>query len=386
MARIKWGHLLSVIVTVFFIGLLLTKPDIALENAFQSLILCGTNVIPALFPFFVCANLFLSLHVTQYLGSLLRPIMQPLFRIRSEGALAFIMGIISGYPIGAKVTADLVAQGSIPRSQGERMLAFCNNSGPLFLLGAVGSGMLGSPKFGIILYASHFLSSLTVGLTFRSFGKKERDTPASCISQLEPKPFGSLLGDSISGAANTVFVVCGFVMLFQIFLAMLDHLGLIVLVEHIMLRLHLPAELARPIVFGFFEPTNGCRACAQYLAGSPLVCLTMISAIVGWSGISIHLQVAAMIHRAGLRLHYYWAGKLLQGIVAPFYTFLLLIWFGDSADVFSLQITALSGPHTLAISQLLLYSILYFLLSCALFVFLLCALCLVRRKFNKSFN
>ncbi len=382
MARVKWGHLISIAVTVFFIGLLLTKPDTALENAFQSLILCGTNVIPALFPFFICANLFLSLNVTQYLGNLLRPVMQPLFRIRPEGALAFIMGIISGYPIGAKVTADLVEQGVVPRSQGERMLAFCNNSGPLFLLGSVGSGMLGSPKFGILLYVSHFLSSLTVGLALRCFGKKEPRSSASLVPDLEAKPFGALLGDAISNAANTIFVVCGFVMLFQIFLAMLDNLGFIVLVEHIMLRLHLPAELARPIVFGFFEPTNGCRACAQYLAGTPLLCLTMISAIVGWSGISIHLQVAAMIRRAGLHLHYYWAGKLLQGLVAPFYTFLLLIWFGDSASVFSPKIISIPGPLVLSIPQLLLYSSLYFLLGCTLLIFLIYTLRLVRTKFQ----
>lgn len=380
MASIKWTHIFGIAVTVFFTSLLLAKPDIALSSAYNALILCGTNVIPALFPFFICSNLFLSLNVTEYLGTLLRPVMQPLFRVRAEGALAFVMGIISGYPIGAKVTADLVEQGAIPPAQGERMLAFCNNSGPLFLLGAVGSGMLGNPKFGILLYLAHFLSSFTVGLTLRFFGKKETQCHAAVVTAYNNKPFGAMLGDAIHNAANSIFIVCGFVIVFQIFLAMLDDLGLVVLVEHAMLRLHLPVDLARPLLYGFFEPTGGCRACAQSLADSPLLCLMMISAAVGWSGISIHLQVAAMVRHAGLRLHYYWIGKALQAVVAPFYTFLLMIWMGDSVSVFAPLPFSSPGPLPVSMPHLLVLSVLYFLLGMALLLLFICCARLVHGK------
>ncbi len=381
MANIRWTHILGIAVTIFFTALLLANPSTALSGAHSALILCGTNVIPALFPFFVCSNMFLSLNVTAYLGHLLRPVMQPLFRVRAEGALAFVMGIISGYPIGAKVTADLVEQGAIPRLQGERMLAFCNNSGPLFLLGAVGSGMLGNAKFGILLYLAHFLSSITVGLTLRCFGSKETYRYASSTTDPSvPKPFGTILGDAIGNAANSIFIVCGFVIIFQIFLAMLDNLGIVILLEHFMLRLHLPACLARPILYSFFEPTGGCRACAQSLANSPLLCLMMISAAVGWSGLSIHLQVAAMVRHAGLRLHYYWTGKALQSIVAPFYTFLLMIGMGDSVSVFAPQAVSLPGPLPLSLPRLMMLSAIYFLLGATLLLlFVFC----VRRIYGK---
>lgn len=380
MANIKWTHIFGIAVTIFFTALLLANPSVALSSAYSALILCGTNVIPALFPFFICSNMFLSLNVTAYLGYLLRPVMQPLFRVRAEGALAFVMGIISGYPVGAKVTADLVEQGAIPRAQGERMLAFCNNSGPLFLLGAVGSGMLGNAKFGILLYLAHFLSSITVGLTLRCFGKKETYCRTDTTNASMSKPFGTMLGDAISNAANSIFLVCGFVILFQIFLAMLDNLGIVVLLEHFMLRLHLPVSLARPLLYGFFEPTGGCRACAQSLASSPLLCLMVISAVVGWSGISIHLQVAAMVHRAGFRLHYYWAGKALQALVAPFYTFLLMIGMGDSISVFAPQPLSLPGPLPVPLPRLMMLSTLYFLLGVTLLLlFVFCA----RRIYTK---
>lgn len=385
MANIKWTHILGVAVTVFFTALLLANPSVALSSAYSALILCGTNVIPALFPFFVCANMFLSLHVTAYLGHLLRPVMQPLFRVRAEGALAFVMGIISGYPIGAKITADLVEQGTIPRNQGERMLAFCNNSGPLFLLGAVGSGMLGNAKFGMLLYLAHFLSSITVGLTLRCFGSKETYRCASNTEASVSKPFGTILGDAISNAANSIFMVCGFVIIFQIFLAMLDNLGIVILLEHFMLRLHLPARLARPILYSFFEPTGGCRACAQSLGGSPLLCLMMISAAVGWSGLSIHLQVAAMVRHAGLRLHYYWGGKALQAIVAPFYTFLLMIGMGDAVSVFAPKPISLPGPLPLSLPRFMTLSVVYFLLGAALLLlFIFCVRCIYRR--HKRFD
>lgn len=364
MTHIKTVSVFSVAVTVVFTVLLLAAPSVTMSAASGALLLCGTNIIPALFPFLVCADLFLSLNVTAVFGNLLRPLMQPLFRVRAESAVAFVMGIISGYPVGAKVTADLVCRGELPRAQGERLLAFCNNSGPLFLLGAVGSGMLGNPKLGILLYVAHFLSSLTVGIALRCFGKRESSRPAAPPALSASKPFGTLLGDAVSHAADSIFTICGFVLLFQILLALAEHLGIVTLTEHLFLRAHLPHTAARPLLYALLEPTGACRACADIYADSPLLCLMLISAAVGWSGLSVHLQVAAVVRHAELRLHYYWLGKTLQAVLAPFYTFLLLIWRGDTVSVFAPHALPASVP--ISLPHLCTLSVFYFFLGTVL--------------------
>lgn len=383
MTHIKTATVFSVAATVTFTVLLLAAPSVTMSAASGALLLCGTNVIPALFPFLVCADLFLSLNVTAVFGKWMRPLMQPLFRVRAEGAIAFVMGIISGYPVGAKVTADLVRRGELPRVQGERLLAFCNNSGPLFLLGAVGSGMLGNPKLGVLLYAAHFLSSLTVGIALRCFVAPEPYRRIDPPEPMPPKPFGALLGDAVSHAADSIFTVCGFVILFQILLALAEHLGIVTLLEHLFLQAHLPHTVVRPLLYAMLEPTGACRACADIFADSPLLCLMLISAAVGWSGLSVHLQVAAVVRHADLRLHYYWLGKTLQALLAPFYTFLLLVWRGDTVSVFAPHPPALPNMLPLSLPRLCTLSVFYFLLGIVLLLAFIAAARLLRRVWRR---
>ena len=63
--------------------------------------------------------------------------MKPLFNISGEGAFALIMGIISGYPTGAKIATIFRENGTCTKEECERLLSFTNNSGPLFIIGTV---------------------------------------------------------------------------------------------------------------------------------------------------------------------------------------------------------------------------------------------------------
>ncbi len=53
------------------------------------------------------------------------------------GAYAFIMGIISGYPVGASIVTEFRNSGECSKAEAERLLSFTNNSGPLFIIGTV---------------------------------------------------------------------------------------------------------------------------------------------------------------------------------------------------------------------------------------------------------
>ena len=83
------------------------------------------------------------------------------------------MGIISGYPVGAKVVCNLYDNKICSKSEAERLIAFTSNSGPIFILGSVGISLLGNAQIGKILLIAHILSSLFVGIIFR-FWKQNR--------------------------------------------------------------------------------------------------------------------------------------------------------------------------------------------------------------------
>ena len=88
-----------------------------------------------------------------------------------EGSYAFIMGIISGYPVGAKIINKFLEDGTCTKLEAERMLAFTNNSGPLFIIGTVGISLFGDTTIGAILFVTHLLACITVGLIFGTLSK-----------------------------------------------------------------------------------------------------------------------------------------------------------------------------------------------------------------------
>ncbi|MDP4183399.1 MAG: sporulation integral membrane protein YlbJ, partial [Bacillota bacterium] len=129
-------------------------------------------VFPSLFPFFVASDLLNRTNFIRATGIILEPIMRPIFNVPGCGSFPVAMGITSGYPMGAKLTTDLREKGQVSKIEGERLLAFTNNSGPLFIVGAVATGMFKMPSIGLFLLVSHILAGLTVGIIFRFYGSK----------------------------------------------------------------------------------------------------------------------------------------------------------------------------------------------------------------------
>ena len=83
--------------------------------------------------------------------------MRPLFRVPGVGGFAWAMGMASGFPAGAKITARLRQEGQLTKIEAERLVSFTNSSNPLFIFGAVSVGFFNNAKLGIILAVAHYL-------------------------------------------------------------------------------------------------------------------------------------------------------------------------------------------------------------------------------------
>ena len=159
-----------------FIIFLLVFSNTNLVAAKTGLSLWANSVLPSLLPFFIATELLGYTTVISYCGKILNKLMRPIFNVPGEGAFALIMGIISGYPVGAKIVANLKEQHLCSDIEAERLIAFTNNSGPLFIIGTVGVSMFSSVSLGMLLFLCHLLSSLTVGFLFRwwKFSKEKK--------------------------------------------------------------------------------------------------------------------------------------------------------------------------------------------------------------------
>lgn len=302
------------------IALMLIFPHKSMEYVRASAQLCFEMIIPTLFPFFVCSGVLVYSGFCEVLARMFRFCMMPLFKISPAGAAAFVLGIISGYPLGAVTAAQLYENGYLSKTEAERLCAFCNNSGPLFIIGSVGAAVYGSVGVGVMLYALHILASVTVGVIFRFYKKNSYTAPPTVMTSPE-RGVGEIIGIALNNAVNTVLTVCGAIMFFGTagFLV-LDLLPL--------------DDVMYAVTVGIIEFANGTAEISELdiETGTKLI-LTAFT--VGFAGLSVHMQVIAVMAKYNISLLPYFLGKILHGLIAAIYVFAYLSVFPVGQTVFA---------------------------------------------------
>lgn len=295
---------------------LVIYPQEAIAAMSSGLSLCGNVIIPALFPFLVLSSLVVELGMSRYLGRLLEPVMFPLFRINGTCSTALALGFLGGYPVGAQTAIRLYQSGQCSRTEAERLLAFCNNCGPAFILGVVGAGVFGSSNAGILLYLAHIAASLLVGFLFRWY--KPRETPLHSATQhadIQAVRLPQAFTKSIIGALQSSLNICSFILFFAVALEMLSITGVMDFLSGILTLLLTPAgfdnQSARQLLIGLLEMSSGVSSLTYKSSSSQL---PIAAFILGWAGLSVHCQVMAFLSGSGLSLRTYLAGKFLHGI------------------------------------------------------------------------
>lgn len=312
-----------------FILFLLLFSKSNLIAAKSGLLLWANSVLPSLLPFFIATELLGYTNIIFFFGKLLNKIMRPIFNVPGEGAFALLMGIISGYPVGAKIVANLKEKNLCTSIEAERLIAFTNNSGPLFIIGTVGIGMFYSVSFGFILFLAHILSCLSVGILFRWWGKSEEKNLRNCnysinTSTLSFSNLGEILSKSIINSINTVLMIGGFVVLFSIILSMLQTSNILSLLSNIFEFFGIPSYLSIGIVSGFLEVTNGISFICKLNNCDIIFQLLLCSFVLGFGGFSVLLQVLSITSKANISIKPYFYGKLLQAFFSLLYTYLIL--------------------------------------------------------------
>lgn len=271
-----------------------------MDSARAALAVCAGTILPSLFPFFVLSILLSRLGVPRRIGRRLSPLAGRLFGVSGAGLTALPVGLLGGYPMGAACVAELLAQREIDRDEAERLLLFVNNSGPAFLVGAVGVGVFGSARSGFLLYAAHAAAAVLTGLLFSRPGGDGRP--------VEPKagePFAAAFPAAVRQAVSAVLTVCGFVVCFSVLLGLLESWGLFPL-------LGIRTQERRALVCGLFEIGSAVGA-MRGLDPSPAH-LALAAAVLGWGGLSVHCQTAALFADSELSLRRHALGRLCSAL------------------------------------------------------------------------
>lgn len=347
-SRLKSIALASI--SLFIAVILLMYPEQAFKSSLRGLTIWWDVVFPALLPFFITAEMMMGFGVVHFLGVLLEPLMRPIFRVPGEGAFVMAVGLISGNPMGAKLTSRLREQRLISREEGERLVSFTSTAGPLFIFGAVSVGFFENVSIGIILALAHYSSSILVGLIMRFY--EPHATPSSSMKKKEGwiliravramhrarlqdgRPLGKLLGESVSSAVQTLLMIGGFIILFSVLVHLINYVGITAPLTSIIAQIldwfHFPVALSDAMLSGIFEITLGSQMASASPDHIPLIYqLTIVSIMIGWNGLSIHAQVASMLSRTDVRYLPYLLARIIHGLLAGVLTLMIYPFFKE---------------------------------------------------------
>jgi sporulation integral membrane protein YlbJ len=228
--------------------------------------------------------------------------------------------------------------------EGERLMSFTNTADPLFMFGAVAVGMFGYPQIGVTIAIAHYLSSITTGILLRFYGRSQENTPENpsagfiatrALRELyharnkDGRPMGQLMGDAIRNSVNTLLLIGGFIILFSVIIRILTAIGVVSVLSSgilfILSPIGLDPSLTPAIISGFFEVTLGCQLAAQAPASVDILQKVMVaSAVIAWSGLSVHAQVASIISGTGMKIGPFVSARFVHGILASVYTYILM--------------------------------------------------------------
>lgn len=375
-------YILLVMATLLAI---LLEPQAALSAAQGTLNSWWSKVLPALLPFFIASELLSRLGLIRALSVWLAPVMQPLFRLPGAASLSLLLGFFSGSPTGGAIAAELRRQHLLTKNEGERVLAFCNNAGPLYLLITV-AALLEAPAAGLWLALVQYPVNLTLGLLLRFFAEKQAQTPLPrvtrgallrqgllALKEAPRQPFSLILKESSMKALSNIGMIGAFMLCFSLLLLTLRISGLLGLLQMALSPLcrlfGLPESLLPGLSEGFFEMTLGIQTLSE--ANAELFAKVLAAAIIlGWSGLSIHAQIAGVCSNAKLSLKYYLPCRIIHSLSAP----LLLLLLQDYMELPGSTFSGVALPEWLLLPGLMLLPAFI-----GLGILLVIAFCLCRR-------
>lgn len=289
---------------IFFIGFILIRhPNSATRGVSDGIELCISTLIPSVFPFMFVACLLLESGLLVRTERMFSFIGKRIFGLPGCCVPVIFFSMIAGLPVGARLTEELYVKGMITKIQGQRMLFFCMNPGPAFVITGVGYKMLGSYELGILIYVSLIVSSLLIGILSVPVWSDASAVDKTSVNSTRPE-ITSAVVKAVSQSSRSVFSICAWVVLFSCLTELIKTLGF--------------SENTENFLFAITEVTNGCRRCAEIYP------VPLIAGIIGFGGFCAHMQVATPIMTLRLEYKYFISARILNAGISVLLSLLLL--------------------------------------------------------------
>ncbi|MBQ8196583.1 MAG: hypothetical protein IJZ73_00825 [Clostridia bacterium] len=282
------------------------------------------TVLPSTFPYLFITAILSSLKTTQKISLKLSPFTRRVFNVNGLCGYAFIMSVISGYPVGAQIVSDLKNGGLLTDSESTRASAFCSTSSPVFLIGCVGNIMFGNSLFGLLLFLCNFISAFLNGIIFSFY--KRKDKAQNITAPLSTTAYDDVIGDCAYNSALSIIKVGSIITLFYLFTEILSKLGVFTYPVKLLSLIFKDGAVAEGLILGAFECTKGLKILSA--GGLTPYSLPICAFICGFGGLSVIIQSLACLKKAKIKTAPFILAKIIMAVtsvlIALLFNFFLL--------------------------------------------------------------
>ena len=320
-AKIKLrAKLFFAIFLVVLIIAIVSSPGKYISVALKGILIWGTQILPALFPFMIFTKLLVETGYVKEASRLFSPMTKKFYHAPGISSYVFLMSILSGYPLGAKLTSDLYSGNFISRAEAHRIVSFTSNSGPMFIVGTVGVGMLLSKQAGYVILISHILAALINGFIYRNYSPREITLEKKFKPKIKTEDF---LTETMMSSISSCLLIGGYITIFFIVGEILLSIGIFSPLTWLFENFGIEKSLSNGVIIGLFEMTGGClliSGSAACLAVKTALCSLLIS----FGGLAISFQAFAFLKNFEVSKKFYFLQKTTHALL----TFLICLGFG----------------------------------------------------------
>ena len=309
------------ILPALLLAALMLRADTARQAAQDAVRQAGLVVFPSLFPFIAASRLLTRSGALELRRG--DRLCFRLFGVPAAGMGAVLIGLCGGYPLGVFTACALYQNGALTRTQAQKLIAFCNNTGPAIFFGMVSAVLFPDPGVCAALFLIHILSAVLTGFLV-SKGERGRAThPKNALSEAEPLP------RTLQSAFFSALALCGHVIFFSVLLRLAPELPP---VDWLLSRAPVERGTAEAVVCALTELAAGIAAMTRIT--DPAARFVLCAGAIGWGGLCVHMQAAGIWQAAALSPSGYYPAKALQTAISFILAFPAANWlFGASLPV-----------------------------------------------------
>lgn len=293
----------------FVIFFIFTNSSIINDSIFFSYELFIKNIFPSLFPMFIISYILVEIGIPEFLCSIFYKFFNKLFLVKSDASFVFFMSMLTGFPSSAKYIDMLIEKNRIDSHDASKILIFTFFSNPLFIVNTVGIMFLGNINLGFIILVSHITGNILVGLLFRNYNKTNSTDVIDAkkgikvlINKINTTSFFSVFLNSIKDAINTMILIFGIIVTFQIIISIL------------------PCNM---FFKGIIEMTTGLRLISSY---DNLYFKVFLSTFfISFGGLCIHTQIMNILNKKRVRYLPFLFARIIHGIISAVMSIILCL-------------------------------------------------------------